>query len=100
MPPLPSPSRARGLIRLAICCAVILTIWLGVLPLIGRLPGVQEYIAHNNAEGIDPSVRFYSELPAMPAIQERIDSAHRRAGAVFWNPRATVESLDADEDDR
>jgi len=64
---------------LAAVTAVVI-VWLGILPQIGRAPRVQAYIEHNEHLGIDPSVKFYSELPAMPAIIERVESARRGAG--------------------
>lgn len=88
MPPAPSASSRCGVRRLLAACAVIAVVWLVVLPAVGRIPSVEAYIARNEASGIDPGVKFYSELPAMSVIVERVDSAHRTSGAVFWNPRA------------
>jgi hypothetical protein len=57
--------------------AAVVFVWLGILPRIGRTPRVQAYIERNEHLGIDPSVKFYSELPVMPAIIERVESARR-----------------------
>jgi hypothetical protein len=53
-------------------------VWLVALPRIGRMPAVRATIEHNESAGIDPAAKFYSEVPAMPRILERV----RRARAV------------------
>ncbi len=89
MPPAPSAGNRNGAGRLLAAGAAIAVVWLVVLPAVGRIPAVEAYIDRNEAAGIDPGVKFYSELPAMSVIIERIDSAHRTSGAVFWNPLAS-----------
>lgn len=91
MPPAPSAGSRNGAGRLLAACAAIAVVWLVVLPAVGRIPAVDAYIARNEAAGIDPSVKFYSEVPCMSLVIERVDSAHRTSGAVFWNPRAKSE---------
>lgn len=78
MPPAPSASSRCGVRRLLAACAVIAVVWLVVLPAVGRIPSVEAYIARNEASGIDPGVKFYSELPAMSVIVERVDSTTAR----------------------
>jgi len=68
--------------RLALLAAAAAILWLAVLPFIGREPGVRRYIERNESLGIDPSAKFYTELPAMPAIVERVEAARRRGGAL------------------
>jgi hypothetical protein len=65
--------------RLAAAIAAIAALWLGVLPLVARQPGIQAYVERNEALGIDPSAKFYTELPLMPEIFDRIQSLQRRA---------------------
>jgi hypothetical protein len=89
MPPAPSAGNQNGAGRLLVACAVIAVLWLVVLPAVGRIPAVEAYVARNEAAGIDPSVKFYSEVTCMSLVIERVDSAHRTSGAVFWNPRAS-----------
>jgi len=89
MPPAPSAGNQNGPWRLLAAGAAIAVVWLVVLPAVGRIPAVEAYIARNEAAGIDPSVKFYSEVPCMSLVIERVDSAHRTSGAVFWNPLAT-----------
>jgi hypothetical protein len=64
--------------------AVLVTaVWLGILPYVGSRPGIRAYIEQNDSAGIDPSAKFYTELPGMPGFLTRIDDARRRDGAAF-----------------
>ena len=65
--------------RLAAAMAVIAAVWLVVLPLIARQPRIQSYVERNEALGIDPSAKFYTELPLMPEMFDRVESIRRRA---------------------
>jgi hypothetical protein len=69
----------RGWQRLALCALAIAAVWLGVLPLLGRQQRIRAYVERNEALGIDPTAKFYTELPAMPEIFDRMESAQRRA---------------------
>jgi hypothetical protein len=51
-------------------------LWLAVLPALGRLPAVREHIARNDSLQIDPSAKFYTELPAMPELLRQIEQSH------------------------
>ena len=62
--------------KLAAAIAVAAVVWLAVLPALGRLPAVRQHIARNNSLQIDPSAKFYSELPAMPELLRRIERSH------------------------
>ena len=64
--------------RLAGCVAAIAAVWLGVLPLVGNQSSIRAYVERNEAMGIDPTAKFYTELPAMPDIFDRVQSAQRR----------------------
>jgi hypothetical protein len=92
MPPQPSPSDVAavsersepgrlgpGVLRLAVCTAAAALLWLLILPQLSDLPVVRTTIDRNNALGIDPSAKFYSELPAMPRIIEQLRDDHRHA---------------------
>ena len=83
---LPS-SRWTPVHRLNISVAAIVAVWLGVLPYVGQLPHVREHIDRNERQGIDPSAKFYTELPAMPVLWDRVESAQRRDGQAFWQSR-------------
>jgi hypothetical protein len=84
MLPTRSQSDRRGALGLLAACLVIAGVWFVVLPALGRTRAVREHIERNDRNGIDPSAKFYTELPGMPLILERIDSVHRRDGAAFW----------------
>jgi len=83
--PLPqlATDRLRPWVRLLGSLVVMAAIWLGGLPYVGRQPSIRRYIDQNEALGIDPSAKFYTELPGMPAFCSRIDDARRRDRAAF-----------------
>lgn len=56
---------------MALVALAIAVIWLLILPRIGALPAVREYIAHNEELGINPAGKFYSEVPAMLRLLDR-----------------------------
>jgi hypothetical protein len=66
----------NGWARLAAHVAVLAVVWLAILPFIGRQPKIDAYIRRNERLGIDPSAKFYTEIPAMPELFERVQ--HRR----------------------
>jgi hypothetical protein len=76
--------RRTGWLRLAGATAVIAGMWIVVLPLIGRQAVVRDYIERNESLGIDPSAKFYTELPGMHAIREKVEGVRRRDAAAFW----------------
>ena len=65
-------SRAAALTRLALWTVVLAIVWLTVLPFIGRQPNIDAYIQQNERLGIDPSAKFYTEVPAAPDLVERV----------------------------
>ncbi len=69
---------------MAACAVAIAAVWLGVLPLAAKTDGVRRMIERNELRGIDPSAKFYSELPAMEGIIDRMDGVSRRRGDAFW----------------
>ncbi|HWC91180.1 MAG TPA: hypothetical protein VG433_16040 [Pirellulales bacterium] len=83
--PLPpsANNRLQSWIRLLAAAATLAAIWLGVLPYIGRRPPIRAYIERNDSQGIDPSAKFYTELPGMPRFAAQIEDARRRDGAAF-----------------
>ena len=71
-------------VRLVGCLGLVATVWLIALPLVGRQSQVRSYIERNERWGIDPSAKFYTELPAMPELYDRVEQAKRRQEAAFW----------------
>jgi hypothetical protein len=57
----------------------VAAVWLGVLPFVGKQTSIRAYVERNEALGIDPTAKFYTELPAMPGIFDRVQSAQRRS---------------------
>ncbi|RIK71949.1 MAG: hypothetical protein DCC67_19935 [Planctomycetota bacterium] len=69
--------RSPRLAALAAIIAAAATIWLFILPLAARAPSIERHIRRNESLGVDPSAKFYSELPAMPRLWQRIKHAQR-----------------------
>ena len=63
-------------LRLALVTACAAVVWLVVLPRVGEVEHVRAMIDHNEQRGVDPSAKFYSELPMMPRVRERIRGTH------------------------
>lgn len=91
MPPLLSqtkelvsaPGRPAPGARLAICLAAIAAIWLLILPALAEVSTVRTMIERHEADGVDPSAKFYSELPAMPMISRQVDEIRRQHPEAF-----------------
>lgn len=62
------PGRLAPGARLALCIAGVATVWLVLLPWAAETPPVRRTIERNELLGINPSAKFYSELPAAPEI--------------------------------
>jgi hypothetical protein len=60
------------------CITVGAVAWLAILPALGELPAVRTMIDRNNRLGVDPSAKFYSELPAMPCLVDKVRDVQRR----------------------
>jgi hypothetical protein len=76
-------NRSRRWTKLLLASAAVAVVWLGALPLLGRRPAMHDYIERNQSLGIDPSAKFYTELPGMPDFFDRTDSARRRGRGAF-----------------
>ncbi|SFH99710.1 hypothetical protein [Planctomicrobium piriforme] len=85
MPQMPSGSNpVRRIASFAAAVAAVATVWLVVLPAAGNRADVRGLIERNERLGIDPSAKFYTELPGMQGFLDNIDSALRRHGESFW----------------
>ena len=73
-------------VRLALSLAAIAAVWLGILPAVAQVSSVSRMIRRQEAHGVDPSAKFYSELPAMPMITQRVDQIREENAAAFWGP--------------
>lgn len=78
--------RRGAVARLAGWVAAGAIVWLAILPWLTGQAGVQRHIERNEALGIDPTAKFYTELPAMPRLIEQLESVRRRHRAAFWHP--------------
>jgi hypothetical protein len=43
-------------------------------------------IERNERLGIDPSAKFYTELPAMPWVRQRMAAVWAEGSDAFWRP--------------
>ena len=68
-----SDHRRTGIIRLLLSGVVIAIVWCVVLPQMAGLPPVREYMDWLDERGIDPSAMYYTELPAMEPILDRLE---------------------------
>jgi hypothetical protein len=85
----PGLGEPRGLsprIWLTACLAAFAVCWLLVLPLVARSSAVSGMIERNERLGIDPSAKFYSELPAMSQLRQRMQAVRADGGEAFWQP--------------
>ena len=69
----------RGRCALAASAATVALVWLTILPLIGRQSAVRDYIDRNERMGINPAAKFYTELPCMPGVFNRVERSMHRA---------------------
>lgn len=77
------PGRPAPGVRLALCLAAIAAIWLLILPALAKVSSIRGMIDRHEADGVDPSAKFYSELPAMPMITRRVDEIRRAQPEAF-----------------
>lgn len=73
------------LLRLVLVTACVAVLWLVVLPRVGEVEHVRAMIDHNERRGVDPSAKFYSELPMMPRVRERIRSVGVERNSTIGN---------------
>lgn len=68
-----SDHQRSGIIRLLFSGVVIAIVWCVVLPQMADLPAVREYMNWLDERGIDPTAMYYTELPAMEPILDRLE---------------------------
>jgi hypothetical protein len=59
----------QQLVAIVVCVAAL---WLVLLPRVSKLSPLRTLIDRNERLGIDPSAKFYSELPLMKEMLRRI----------------------------
>jgi hypothetical protein len=69
----PAPSYT-GAWQLAAAVVTIACFWCIALPWYASQPAIKEHLQFLDDRGIDPSAMFYTELDAMDAILEKIES--------------------------
>lgn len=81
---MPRPRLPSRWNRLAACCGAIAVVWGVVLPWIGSRPHIAARIQREEAQGINPSAMFYTELEALKPLVRRVDRARETRPEAFW----------------
>ena len=68
-------TRRTGAWKLVISITAIACVWCIVLPWYASQSSMKEYLQFLDDKGIDPSAMFYTELDAMDAILEKIETS-------------------------
>ena len=71
-------------LKLALSVFAVGAIWLIALPWLASLPTVEQHIAEQERQGIDPAAVFYSELEILPPIAHRYERLHDTHGDQLW----------------
>ena len=74
----------QGWAGLAGAAGLAAVVWLAALPYLARQSAIHGFIERNKSLGIDPSAKFYTELPAMPALVDHVETIKRTHEAAFW----------------
>jgi hypothetical protein len=74
-----------GRLRFACACALVVFVWMFVLPVIGSFPSVRKRIDCNRAAGINPTAVFYTDHPAMADIERAIAARVNAPTGSFWH---------------
>jgi hypothetical protein len=69
---------------LAAAIAVILIVWMGVLPWVGSRGSVQSRIDALDRQGIDPAALFYTDLDAMQRVESDLMAITQSHHQAFW----------------
>lgn len=76
--------RTNGWARLTMALALIVLVWLVVLPALATFRPVRHWIDRNHDRRIDPSAMFYSELEIIEPIVREVDRARSTHPDAFW----------------
>ena len=52
--------------RLAVATAILLVVWLVILPWVGRRPAIDRHVRAMEEGGVNPAAMFYTELERLP----------------------------------
>ncbi|WP_437190593.1 hypothetical protein [Planctomicrobium sp. SH527] len=99
MPQTHSGNKAfRRIVSFIAALGCVAIIWLSILPRLGEHPVVRELVERNEAKGIDPSAKFYTEHPGMAQFMDNIETAHRHSGHEFWLQSAQQRIAQSNQD--
>ena len=88
---------APGARRLLLCVIALTFCWLIILPHLARTPAVRTMIDRNEALGINPSAKFYSELPGLPRVNHRVEAIVAQNPQAFWRASSAKDPRDDSE---
>lgn len=66
-------SAGRSWLLLVVVLLGVLLVWGAILPWIADQPVMRETWARWQQQGVDPSVRFYTELPVSDPVARRLE---------------------------
>jgi hypothetical protein len=73
-----------GWLRLWVVSVLLTLVWCGVLPALGRRPGVRERIEFLEGRGINPSAKFFTEQEAGWRNAAEVERRVRANPEAFW----------------
>lgn len=56
-----------------VAVALVATVWLALLPWLGRQGPIRRHVEQQQQTGVDPSAMFYSELEILPPLAHRVE---------------------------
>jgi hypothetical protein len=71
--------------------------WLIVLPAVARTHAVSDAIQRNETLGVNPSAKFYSELPGLPRVNHRVEAIVAQNPQAFWRASSAKDPRDDSE---
>lgn len=77
--------------------ALIVLVWMVVLPSLAEHPDLKARIRFLDERGIDPAAMFYTELDCLEDVLDRLDHYHRKHAGALWIPEAAMGAVSAAE---
>jgi hypothetical protein len=73
-----------GVLKFGCACALVVAVWMFVLPVLGEFTSVRQRIEGNRAAGINPTAVFYTDHPSMADIERSIAAKVNAPTGSFW----------------
>jgi hypothetical protein len=78
-------SAGRRPVRLLVASAVLALVWLVVLPALEQLAWIRQRIEHLERRQVNPEALYYTDLEAMPRLEQQARAAVSRNPKAFWH---------------